>query len=404
MTIIGASYLLICDEKFEILKDMAIVFDEKIIEISSLEELESKYPDAKVVECGSNSVLMPGLINTHIHLEFSSNKTTLSYGDFIGWLNSVIEHRDTLSTKCDEEYIDEVLKEMLSSGTTTIGAISSFGSDLNSCVKTPINVVYFNEVLGSNPATVDALYGDFLARLDESKRYKSKNFTPAISIHSPYSTHPILAKKVLGISKDEDLLVSTHFMESKAERDWIDKSEGDFKAFFESFSPNSKSVNDSIGYLKLFEGQKVLFTHAVNADDEEFDMINRVGSITHCAVSNRLLGDKRLNIQNVKNLTLATDGLSSNSSLSMWDEMRAALMLHFEHEPNALSKTLLLAATANAAKALDKKSGMLKKGYDSDIICLTLPDKVDRVEELALFLILHTYKIKQLYINGEREL
>ncbi len=404
MTIISASYLLICDEKFEILEDMAIVFDEKIIEIASLKELVSKYPNAKVIECEPNSVLMPGLINTHIHLEFSTNKTTLSYGDFIGWLNSVIEHRDTLSAKCDEEYIDGVLKEMLTSGTTMIGAISSFGFDLNSCVKTPINVVYFNEVLGSNPVAVDALYGDFLARLDESKRYKSKNFTPAISIHSPYSTHPILVKKVLGISKNEDLLVSTHFMESEAERDWIDESEGDFKAFFENFAPNSKSINDSIDYLKLFEGQKALFTHAVNANDEELDLMNKIGTITHCAVSNRLLGAKRLNIQNIKNLTLATDGLSSNSSLSLWSEMRAALMLHFEYDPNDLARTLLLATTANAAKALDKKSGMLKKGYDSDIICLTLPDRVERIEELALFLILHTFKVKQLYIKGERQL
>ena len=161
MTIISSDYLLVCDEKFTVLEKCAICFDEQIKEVASLEVLTSKYPDAKVIECEANTVLMPGLVNVHVHLEFSANKTTLQYGDFIGWLNSVIEHRDELSTNCDDVCIDKVLEDMLQSGTTTIGAISSFGVDLPSCVKTPMNVVYFNEVLGSNPAAVDALYGDF---------------------------------------------------------------------------------------------------------------------------------------------------------------------------------------------------------------------------------------------------
>ncbi len=401
MTIISADYLLVCDEEFTVLEKCAICFDEQIKEVASLEVLTSKYPDAKVIHCEPNTVLMPGLINVHVHLEFSANYTTLQYGDFIGWLNSVIEHRDELSTNCDDACIDKVLEKMLQSGTTTIGAISSFGVDLNSCVKSPMNVVYFNEVLGSNPAAVDALYSDFLGRLEESRTFESVNFTPAISIHSPYSTHPILAKKALEISKARDMVVSTHFMESKAERNWLDSADGDFKSFFENFAPNARPVNDGFSYLELFQEQKVLFTHATKATDAEFEIMNELGSVTHCPVSNRLLGNGKLDINKVKNLTLGTDGLSSNNSLNMWDEMRAGLMMHVDQEPNRLAQKLIQAATANGANALDKKSGKLSEGYDADMIAIKLPDSVQNLEAIALFLILHASYADMIIIKGK---
>lgn len=401
MTIISSDYLLVCDEKFTVLEKCAICFDEQIKEVASLEVLTSKYPDAKVIECEADTVLMPGLVNIHVHLEFSANKTTLQYGDFIGWLNSVIEHRDELSTNCDDACIDKVLEDMLQSGTTTIGAISSFGVDLPSCVKTPMNVVYFNEVLGSNPAAVDALYGDFLGRLEESRGHESSNFTPAISIHSPYSTHPILAKKALEISKMRDMVVSTHFMESKAERDWLDSGEGDFQSFFENFAPNARPVNDGFSYLELFEEQKILFTHATYATDAEFEIMNALGTVTHCPVSNRLLGNGKLDINKVKNLTLGTDGLSSNNSLSMWDEMRGALMMHADEEPNRLAQKLILASTSNGAKALDKNSGKLEEGYDADMISVKLPDSLQNLDTISLFLILHTDKAEKIIIQGK---
>lgn len=401
MTIISADYLLICNEAFEILPKCAVCFDRQIKEVATLEVLLSKYPDAKVIECAPNSVVMPGLINPHVHLEFSANKTTLQYGDFITWLNSVIAHRDDLSQKCGESCIDAVLEEMLQSGTTTIGAISSFGVDLNSCVKTPMNVIYFNEVLGSNPAAVDALYGDFLGRLEESRNFENENFSAAISIHSPYSTHPILAKKALEVSKARDMLVSTHFMESQAERDWLDSGGGTFKTFFDNFAPNVKPVNEALSYLELFKDQKVLFTHVTYADDAELELLNTLGSVTHCPVSNRLLGNGKLQINKIKNLTLGTDGLSSNNSLSMWDEMRAALMMHSELEPNALAQNLIKAATHNGAKALDKNSGRLVAGSDADIITLTLPDLVENLDSLALFLLLHTTTMDKIYIKGK---
>jgi cytosine/adenosine deaminase-related metal-dependent hydrolase len=403
--ILEADFVLTCNTSFDIIKKGAVVFDEKIIETGTREALKEKYPNATHLIAPPNSVILPGLINSHVHLEFSANHSMLSYGDFIPWLHSVIKHRETLNELSKTALIEETLLAMLRSGITTLGAISSFGNDLKACVTTPQRVVYFNEILGSIPSAVDAMYADFLSRYYNSMDEKSSSFIPAVAIHSPYSTHPILAKKAIEIAYKEQSPLSTHFMESMAERHWIDGGAGDFATFFSTFNPHARPLITAMEYLRLFEGIPTLFTHGVHANEEERSFIASMGgSITHCPRSNRLLGVGALELETLKkhtiNLTLATDGLSSNTSLSLWDEMRSALMMHTSLPLHELSKSLLQSVTCNAANALRLPIGSLKEGKEADLIVVTLPQVLHNEDELASQLILHTHKTHWNFING----
>jgi aminodeoxyfutalosine deaminase len=403
--ILEADFVLTCNTSFEMITQGAVVFDEKIIAIGERETLKATYPNATHLIAPPNSVILPGLINAHVHLEFSANQSMLSYGAFIPWLHSVIKHRETLNEKATTALIEETLLAMLRTGTTTLGAISSFGADLEACVASPQRVVYFNEILGSIPSAVDAMYADFLSRYHTSMDKKSSTFIPAVAIHSPYSTHPILAKKAIEIAFKEQAPLSTHFMESRAERQWIDEGMGEFATFFNTFNPYAKPLTTATDYLRLFEGIPTLFTHAVHANEEERSLIASMGgSITHCPRSNRLLGVGTLELEALKkdaiNLTLATDGLSSNTSLSLWDEMRSALMMHASLPLHELSKTLLQSVTCNAAQALNVPCGSLELGKQADIIVVTLPQKLENEDELASQLILHTHQTHWNFING----
>ena len=406
MTLITADFVLTCNEDFEIIEEGAVVFDATILEVGKSAELKAKHPNVTVIETPKNSVILPGLINSHVHLEFSANQSMLRYGDFIPWLRSVIKHREELSALATTELITCKLQEMLKRGTTTLGAISSFGADLEACAATPQRVVYFNEVLGSVPSAVDAMYGDFRGRLEASKAFTCKRFIPAVSVHSPYSTHPILAKKALQIAREEQCVVSTHFMESAAERAWIDEGKGDFETFFSAFNPHAKPMCSSVEFLELFSQNPTLFTHAVQATQNELEIIaEQKATLTHCPVSNRLLGVGKLDLEAVQhqniNLTLGTDGLSSNISLSLWDEMRSALMMHAECELSSLAKMLLQSVTCNAAKALQLPCGVLEKERYADLIVLTLPQACEK-EDVALQLILHTHQTHLTFIDGEQ--
>ncbi len=382
---------------------MAIAYDKTIQAIDTLENLKAKYPDAEVQILEENSLLMPGLINAHVHLEFSANKTDLKYGSFMPWLHSVIKNRDELIGGCDANCVSKALTQMLDSGTTTIGAISSHGLDLDATANSKLNVVYFNEVIGSQATMADALYGDFLGRLESSQTIKREGFIPAIAIHSPYSVHPILIKRAVAYATQHKMPLSAHFMESTAEREWCESNEGEFKPFFGEFLKQDYAVNTPKDFLSLFNGYPTMMTHATKIKEEELQhCASEKHSIIHCPISNRLLGNGALDISALERekvpFIMGTDGLSSNYTLNLFEEMKSALFMHDTHELSTLAKDLFQGATIRASDALGLNKGLLEVGRDADMIVLDLDKEIE--EDLELHLILHHFNVSSVIING----
>ena len=405
MKIISANWVVTCDENDGIIENGAVVYDDKIQDIDTLTNIEKKYPNIEITKLSKNSVLMPGLINSHVHLEFSANTTTLKYGNFYNWLNSVIKFRDDLITKATKKLIATKLDRMKKTGTTAIGAISSYSYDLEACVQSPINIVFFCEVIGSKGDMIDTLFADFKDRLNIAKKHKSKSFIPAIAIHSPYSVHPFLVRETLNLARQEELAVSSHFLESKEELEWLHKDEGSFLEFFKNFLNQEKAVSKPMEFLNLFSNVKNLsFTHCVEASKTDLEKIKSLGaSINHCVTSNRFLNNTKLDLTKLNDIpfTIGTDGLSSNNSLSMFDELRNALMAHSNENILEFSRTLIKAATVNASGALGLNKGAIIKDLDADMIAFTLPDEIQEKEDLAMQIILHTKFVDKVIIGGE---
>lgn len=386
--------------------NMSVAFDKTIKKIAPFDVLIEEFPNAEVTTLRENSLLMPGLINAHVHIEFSANKTTLSYGDFMSWLYSVIENREELVGGCDNDCMSSAINSMLQSGITTFGAVSSHGMDLDACENAPQNVVYFNELIGSQAVMADTLFQDFLSRLDASKSVKREGFYPGVAIHSPYSVHPILIKKALEIVKNEELKLTAHFMESEAERNWLDSSDGDFKEFFVNLLKQNSNVSDAKEFLENFDGHNTLLTHVVKANESELKTIaSNKHTVIHCPISNRLLGNgaidlSRLDEQNIRWI-VATDGLSSNYRLDLFEEMKVALFMQSDAPLLPLANRLLKSVTIDAANALGLNTGEIAEGKNADMLILDL-DK-EPTKELAIHLILHRYNISKVYINGNLE-
>ena len=384
--------------------NLAVAFNTHIEKIAPFEELIELYPEAKVTTLKEHSLLMPGLINAHVHIEFSANKTQLSYGDFLNWLYSVIENRENLIEGCNKECMSKAIESMLESGITTFGAISSHAMDLEACADAKQNVVFFNELIGSQATMADVLFQDFQNRLKESQEVQREGFIPAVAIHSPYSVHPVLIKKALEIVKEQNLKLTAHFMESKAEREWLDSSSGDFKEFFEKLLKQGANVSDANEFLAHFENQQTLLTHVVKANSEELKKIQEhQHTIIHCPISNRLLGNGAINLEELEiqkiRWILATDGLSSNYKLDLFEEMKVALFMHSELPLLPLAQKLLRSVTKDAAEALGVNAGEIAEGKNADMLIVDLES--EPTKELALHLILHRYNISKVYVRGE---
>ncbi|MDD3500062.1 metal-dependent hydrolase [Sulfurovum sp.] len=405
MNLITADYIYTPDG---FLENATVAYSEKIEAVDTLKPLAERYPDADIHYAGKNSVLYPGFINTHVHLEFSANSTTLKYGTFMSWLDSVVENRNELLQKCDNALMLRKTEEMLHSGVTTFGAISSFGAELEACMEAPQRVVFFNELIGSNAAYADTLYNDFLERIKASQHCAEEDrITPAIAIHSPYSVHPVILQRAVQVAKQNNLPLSAHFLESQAEREWLEDGNGGFKAFFEKYFNTSTPLTTIDEFIHAFDTYPAHFTHCVQANEEELAHLASKGhSVAHCPRSNRLLGCGRLPIEKLKALNIpfsvATDGLSSNWSLNIFDELRAALMMHYTEPMEALSHQLIRSVTSDAARILRLNVGRIEAGRESDFAVVTLPDAPSSAEDIALQTILHAQKASEVYIAGEK--
>ena len=404
MNLIKADYIYV---NGEYLREYSILFDDEIIAVAPHKELIESYPEATLIETDDNSIIYPGFINTHVHLEFSTNKTTLTYGSFMDWLYSVIENRNSLVESCDSQMMRSACEDMMSSGISTIGAISSMGLDLQASISTPQRVIYYNELVGSNPQSVDALYDDFLNRFEASSQHQNDRVIPAIAIHSPYALHPIVLDRAIRLAKDKSTPLTAHLLESPDEREWLDRGEGNFKEFFASFFNQHRPNITASEFISKFDAYPTHFAHVVQAHDDDLKKLASEGhTIAHCPRSNRLLGCGKLDIERLDKFdiaySVATDGLSSNDSLNIFDELRSALMIHNSMDLKTLSDRLIKAITNDAGEILGLQIGRIECDYKADLSVVTLPQRPKNDEDLALWTILHTHSVSQLYIDGDR--
>ena len=124
----------------------------------------------------------------------------------------------------------------------------------------------------------------------------------------------------------------------------------------------------------------MLAAHGVWLTDDDMDLLaeKRV-SVAHCPVSNLKLASGIAKVQQLLehgvNVCLGTDGCASNNSHDLFEEVKLAALLAKGStlDPTAIpAYTALKMATVNGAKAQGRENeiGMLKSGFDADLIML----------------------------------
>ena len=419
MHIFGASLVFVCDESFSIIHNGGIAFEankDRILEVGTYEELCALYPHAKA-EFAHNSVLLPALINAHIHFEFGAHLAQFCYGDFGEWLDSLMSQRDSVLAHNDmESIITQGINEQLSAGVGSVGAISSYGGDMPFLARSPLRVVYFNEAIGSNPSAIDMLYGNLLERFYRAKELQNETCIPALALHSPYSLHPIMAQKIIEIAHKEHLPFSAHFLESPQEAQWLGDNSGYFKGFFQRLAglanPSRFYTPQSfLDMLSPLQNQPLSLTHCLHISPAEVEHIETLkAAIITCPRSNRLLNNAFFPRHLIESaaipLAIGTDGKSSNNNVNLLDELRVSLYAYEKANLNAFGKALILNATLHGAKALGLNNGILQAGKNVDFAIFAFKDSLyneaqNHVNQAPLHFILHATKPTHLYVNAK---
>jgi cytosine/adenosine deaminase-related metal-dependent hydrolase len=144
-------------------------------------------------------VLLPGLINSHCHLELTALDGLLPKGPipFGDWLQEVINQRiDILQTDGFAASTQDGIARLMAGGCTTVINSVSVRSSLEACEHAPIRMVHAWEVLGLSDEAGLSAYDNYLAVLpiDDQPGWRSMILNP----HAPYSVGPALRALVHG--------------------------------------------------------------------------------------------------------------------------------------------------------------------------------------------------------------
>ncbi|MEM3404038.1 MAG: amidohydrolase [Nitrososphaeria archaeon] len=363
-------YVVTCNESFQILHDAAIAVEDGVITyVGDKDKVPYSLGNFDYVFDIKGGVLIPGLVNCHVHAAMTLFKGVADDLPLKRWLEEVIwPLEDKLDSKSLIYGNYVAIMEMLSSGTTTFADFYFFDELIEAVKVIPIRTVATLPLLDKLPNSEK-----FWSRLKNVKSYEHKIsevpgglISLALGPHAIYSCSEQLLREVLMVSDKYSIPVHMHVSETKYEFDLVKKEYG--------LSP--VKYLDRLGLLN----KRLFAAHCVYLDEGDVQLLSdRKVSCVHNPSSNLKLASGIMPLYDLLkkgvNVCLGTDGSASSNSLNLLSEMRLTVLLHrgVRLDPSfPTAKDALLMATLNGAKALglDDKIGSIEVGKRADFVIL----------------------------------
>ena len=323
---------------------------------------------ARVIDAGGKLV-MPGLVNAHAHTAMCVMR---GYADDYSLKSWLFDKVFPVEARLDERAIVAGatlgMAEMIRFGTTSF-------SDMYFCqpavAKTAERIGMKANLCNAVIALGDGYDFEKDRAVIETRRlleeYGARGPIRAdVSIHAEYTSPPEIWRRVSAWAKEHGVITHIHLSETKAEHEECIARRGMTPAA--AFAANG--VMDT----------PVLFAHGVWLSEDDMRIIaEHSSSLAHCPVSNLKLGSgmadtARMHAHGI-NVCLGTDGVCSNNSLDLFEEIKLAALLAkgTSLDPTALpAYEALRMATVNGAKAQGREgeTGVIAPGCDADIIMI----------------------------------
>jgi len=340
--------------------------------ISYISQTSEKAPAAVRTINGTQKVLMPGLYNCHSHAAMAMFRGYANDRNLEDWLFNYI-------FPAEQKWTPELLRtatllaiaEMVASGTISFTDMYFFMDTVAQAAdEAGVMANVSNAVIGFDKDTYDFckdnVYEQTLRSIENYHNKGDGRIKIDASIHGVYTSHPPAWKQVMEFTHKHGLGMHVHISETKTEH------ENCIKAF-------GMTPTQTFNHYGVFD-VPTLAAHAVWVTDEDIEILAKKGvNVAHNPISNLKLASGLAPIQKMINssinITIGTDGVASNNSHDMFEELKIASILqkYATNNPTALPAFDTLAmATINGAKAQGRshESGMIKQGYDADVLLI----------------------------------
>jgi cytosine/adenosine deaminase-related metal-dependent hydrolase len=332
-------------------------------------------PDASG-EDFADGILLPGLVNTHTHLEltgFDLGPPGPDFGDWIGRVRAIKETRSV------EDFLAAArlgLAECYAAGVTTVADTGDSGSVIRAMAEAGASGIAYQEVFGPHPAQMGEALAGLRTRVEALGRFAGGRVRLGLSPHAPYTVSGPLYAAVAQWAARDRLPLAVHLAESRAESDLLESGSGPFAEAWRRrgipipAGPGRSPVQwlDEHGVLTGY----TLCIHLVQAGAADLGRLASHGcAIAHCPRSNAAHGHGAAPVAGFLSYGLrvgvGTDSVLSVSRLDLLAEARAARALAGLDADAALALCTLGGA---AALGLDGETGSLEMGKWGDCVVL----------------------------------
>src|SRR5688500_2420763 len=189
---------------------------------------ERREGDAHSMDLG-DAILMPGLVNTHCHLELTAMRGFLEDLDFRRWiLRLTSAKRSVLGPDALLDSARAGLEEGIAAGITTYADTCDSGVVIDAMREYGVRGIMYQELFGPDPRQCDASVADFRTKLAKHRGRTSDLVKVGISPHAPYTVSDDLFRASRDLAVEQNLPMAIHIAESEVERELIVDARGAF--------------------------------------------------------------------------------------------------------------------------------------------------------------------------------
>jgi 5-methylthioadenosine/S-adenosylhomocysteine deaminase len=368
--IVKGATIVTMNDAFDVVEGDVLIRDGRIVSVGPSHDVADRIVDAR------GSYLLPGFIQTHIHL---CQTLFRGYADdlaLLDWLKTRVWPMEAAHTpRSLAAAAQQAASELLRSGTTTVltmETVHDTDAVFEALEPMGLRAVVGKCMMDSDTAVPSRLLEETQRSLDESvaiaQRWHGRangRLRAAFAPRFAVSCSRELLEEVARLSIAHQLVIHTHASENRDEVALI----------------KARTGRKNIDYLADtgLATSRLCLAHCVWVDDDEQAlMAEREVKVLHCPGSNLKLGSGLAPVVEMRrkgiSVSLGADGAACNNHLDMFEEMRlAAVLQSVRHQPGALTaRDVVTMATREGARALGLESeiGSIEPGKRADLILI----------------------------------
>jgi len=345
--------------------DIAVI-DDRIVDVG--EDLTPQYNDLKKIP-GKGFITMPGLVNAHTHGAMNILRGVGDDMPLHQWLfDRIFPLEDRLTAETARAGCMSAVLEMIRSGTTAFSDAYFFMDEmaktvLESGIRANLSRGLQDLPLGDTHRLHEAR--EFIRHWQEKADGRIRCW---LAPHAPFTCSTDYLKKVLDMAVELNVGLNIHVAETREE----------FNNSIKEFDMTPVERLDSLGF---FDHVPVLAAHCVWLSEEDRQILKaKKVRVVHNPQSNMKLGSGIAPIPalmaNGVAVALGTDGAASNNNLDMWEEIRAAALLHKANLANPTimpaGQVLQMTGPIGASAIGFEECGTIEAGQKADLIMIDL--------------------------------